>query len=97
LHSSAATLHASAISRLICITTASMLRLTTMSRLQSRCCTSADTLTGTAFLDRGRRAWRRAGDQCRRVGSPGEIRREIAEACSKAADENGEPSLDEQD
>ena len=31
---SAALLHASAISRLICITTASMLRLTTMSRLQ---------------------------------------------------------------
>jgi len=34
LHSSAALLHASAISRLICITTTSMLRLTTMSRLQ---------------------------------------------------------------
>ena len=34
LHSSAALLHASAISRLICITTPSMLRLTTMSRLQ---------------------------------------------------------------
>ena len=33
LHSSAALLHASAISRLICSTTASMLRLTTMSRL----------------------------------------------------------------
>jgi hypothetical protein len=34
LGGSAALLHASAISHLICITTASMLRLTTMSRLQ---------------------------------------------------------------
>ena len=57
LASSAALLHASAISRLICITTASMLGLTTMSRLQraampDRCVSVMPAIWSISLIDR---------------------------------------------